>query len=86
MKAVKLQILCFYFRDLKMYPCSFMADTNLYADLKDKSIKEIWQNDLFFTEFRNKIKNNKCKNCNYEESCQGGCLFLPEINLCDMEK
>ncbi len=75
----------FISEDLKMYPCSFMVNTNMYGDLKEKSIKEIWQKDKSFVEFRNKIKNNNCKACKFESICQGGCQFLPEINLCNME-
>ena len=65
-----------------MFPCSFMADTELFACLRNNSIIEIWQNDITFKKFRDKIRNNICKDCKYERLCQGGCLFIPDINLC----
>lgn len=74
----------FISEDMKMYPCSFMSDTDLYADLTNNSILEVWQNDKVFKDYRNRIKNNGCEDCEYEKLCQGGCVFLPEINLCKM--
>lgn len=72
----------FISEDMKMFPCSFMADTELFADLRNNSIIDIWQNDITFKSFRDKIRNNNCKDCEYEKLCQGGCLFIPDINLC----
>jgi len=72
----------FISEDMKMFPCSFMADTELFADLRNNSIIDIWQNDITFKKFRDKIRNNNCKDCKYEKLCQGGCLFIPDINLC----
>ncbi|HTO16075.1 MAG TPA: radical SAM protein [Edaphocola sp.] len=76
----------FISEEMKMYPCSFMADTHLYADLRNNSIQDVWQNNEVFKNYRNSIKNNNCKNCDYEKLCQGGCLFLPEIVLCNKDE
>lgn len=73
----------FISEDLKMYPCSFMINTNQYGDLKKNTIQEVWQKSIHFTSFRNLIMNNNCKSCNFESLCKGGCSFLPEINLCN---
>jgi radical SAM protein with 4Fe4S-binding SPASM domain len=72
----------FISEDMKMYPCSFMADTELFADLRSNSIIDIWQNDITFRKFRDSIRNNNCKDCKDEKLCHGGCLFIPDINLC----
>lgn len=76
----------FISEEMKMYPCSFMADTDLYADLTKNSIIDIWQNNKVFKDYRNRIKNNSCKDCEHIKLCQGGCVFLPEINLCKITK
>lgn len=76
----------FISEDLKMYPCSFMINTEMYGDLQENSIKDIWQRDKSFVEFRNRIKNNNCTNCKFRNLCNGGCMFMPEINLCNMNE
>ena len=72
----------FISEDLKMYPCSFMANTEHYGDLNTNTIEEIWKNNLHFISHREKILHNKCSLCKYNKSCNGGCVFLPDINLC----
>ena len=76
----------FISEDLKMYPCSFMVNTNKYGDLRKDTIEKIWQSNKAFVDFRDKIKNNNCSLCKHKNLCNGGCMFLPEINLCDMDK
>lgn len=74
----------FISEDMKMYPCSFMINTDLYGDLHESSMLDIWQNNKAFREFRSKILMNKCqKECINESQCKGGCLFMPEINICN---
>lgn len=72
----------FISEDMKMYPCSFMVNTNQYGDLTKDHLSDIWRNNTYFITHRNKIQNNKCSSCKYSNSCNGGCVFLPEINLC----
>lgn len=73
----------FISEEMKMYPCSFMINTDLYGDLNKSSMLDIWQNHKVFKSYRNKILNNECKNkCVKEQECKGGCLFIPDINLC----
>ena len=73
----------FISEDLKMYPCSFMIDTNSFGDLKYNSIIEIWKENKYFIKHRNNILNNDCKTCFLEPECMGGCTFMSEINLCN---
>lgn len=72
----------FISEDLKMYPCSFMANTNLFGDLTSQSLADIWCNHPVFVAHREKIKNNNCLKCKTRNLCNGGCAFLPEINQC----
>lgn len=73
----------FISEDMKMYPCSFMVGTNLYGDLRKYSLKEIWQKSLAFSGHRRKILEHRCNECPNIGICNGGCLFLPEINMCN---
>lgn len=72
----------FVSEDLKMYPCSFMVNTDKYGDLHQSSMLEIWQTTPAFVDHRNKIKNNRCSACKHHHLCNGGCVFMPEINQC----
>lgn len=72
----------FISEDLKMYPCSFMINSNLYGDLRKNSIAEIWKNNVSFKGHRDNILNNKCVSCSQEPECKGGCTFMSCINLC----
>jgi radical SAM protein with 4Fe4S-binding SPASM domain len=72
----------FISEDLKMYPCSFMINTDNFGDLWINSIFEIWQNNKSFILHRNQILNNNCTHCNLNAECNGGCYFMSEINLC----
>lgn len=72
----------FISEDMKMYPCSFMANTEMYGDLRTTSLLNIWQKNFAFVNHRNKILNNQCKTCKHQRLCNGGCVFMPEINQC----
>ena len=72
----------FISEDLKMYPCSFMVETNNYGDLAHNSMLDIWQNNDAFNLFRKKIKYEICPDCKFCYECKGGCNFINEINLC----
>lgn len=72
----------FISEELKMYPCSFMANTDSCGDLHQSSMLEIWQANGSFVEHRNKIKNNTCGGCKNHHLCNGGCAFMSEINQC----
>ena len=67
----------------KMYPCSFMVNTERYGNLKENSLQDIWRYNRFFVDFRNAISYNQCRGCKLQGVCQGGCQFKPEINNCD---
>lgn len=72
----------FIAEDLKMYPCSFMVGSDNYGDLNSESLLDVWQTNQVFELHRERIKQNKCYNCIHQSLCNGGCVFMPEINQC----
>lgn len=72
----------FISEDMKMYPCSFMIDKGYCGDLRRQSILEVWQNNEFFKQYRNKTILEKCKGCVSASICNGGCRLYPSINFC----
>lgn len=72
----------FISEDLKMYPCSFMVNSNAYGNLHSDTLIEIWKNNKFFKENREKILNVNCSSCVLRNECRGGCVFMDKINLC----
>lgn len=68
--------------DMKMFPCSFMSETDCYGDLRKQSLLDIWKNNQYFINFRNKEIPNRCLQCSHKKNCMGGCKFIEEINFC----
>ena len=72
--------------DMKMLPCSFDNQQLRWSvDLKDKTIEEAWNSNLF-EDFRNIHKagcGSKCKTCNLKTTSCRPCPIVPEINLCN---
>lgn len=80
----------FISEDLKLYPCSFLNDTESTGiDLKETSITNGWVYGEQFLEFRERISTppkqcnpiNECQNCNKYNLCHGGCQVF-DINAC----
>ena len=72
----------FISEDMKMYPCSFMVNRELYGDLRKNSLLEIWQRNKSFKQFRDDSTPQRCKNCKKYAICKGGCRLFEEINYC----
>ena len=72
----------FISEDLKMYPCSFMVDTEQCGDLREESLIDIWQKSSAFVKHRERMMHNPCDGCGHQMLCRGGCVFLPELNQC----
>lgn len=72
----------FISENMKMYPCSFMTNTVYYGDLRTESISSIWKHNQYFIHHRFQIKNHNCHSCKYATFCNGGCVYIPEINFC----
>ena len=68
---------------LRMMPCSFMTNNDWFGDLKENSMLDIWQNNLYFKKYRNNILNNGCNSCDFQKTCMGGCPFIEELSQCD---
>lgn len=73
----------FISEDLMMYPCSFMANTDMRGDLRKESLLDIWRYNEFFNAMRQSKMRSGCRDCALKADCKGGCNFLPEINLCE---
>lgn len=67
---------------MKIYPCSFMSETVCYGDLRKQSLIDIWKNNQYFINFRNKEMPNRCVECSHKKNSMGGCKFIDEINFC----
>lgn len=92
MKNVKAEFLefceaarfsAFISEDMKMYPCSFMVNTDMYGDLRKMPLKKIWQESNTFKSFRENMLVSTCNDCVFDNICNGGCRYLPEINVCN---
>lgn len=70
--------------DAKMnaMPCSFgNQDSNWYVSLKDHTIQEAWDGDVF-ERFRVSLRNS-CPGCSKRSGCAGGCPICREVVLCN---
>lgn len=72
----------FISEDMKMFPCSFMANTDLYGDLRKQGMLDIWKSHPAFVGHRKAISHNGCSKCSHQKICNGGCAFIPYINQC----
>lgn len=72
----------FISEDTRMYPCSFVVETNNYVSLRKTSLKDTWTLSAAFINHRNSINQTSCQNCEVKNLCNGGCVYMPEINLC----
>lgn len=75
----------FISEDMKMYPCSFMVNTEQFGDLRKERMVDIWQKHPAFVRHREAIRQNSCTGCVHQAVCKGGCVFMPEINQCKYE-
>lgn len=73
----------FISEDLMMYPCSFMANTEMRGDLRKESLLDIWRHNEYFNAIRHPKMRDGCKGCCLRDDCKGGCNFIPEINFCE---
>lgn len=58
-------------------PCGFLPENmQTYADdnIRNKSIKELWDNGIRFEKLRKISENSTCVNCQYYLVCRGGCI------------
>lgn len=58
-------------------PCGFLPEKMQITrgvNIREKTIKEIWDTSSNFSLFRNMKGNITCKECNYYLVCRGGCI------------
>lgn len=71
--------------DMNAMPCSFgNQDKNWYVDLKNHSIEDAWNSDVF-NKFRYSLKHS-CPSCKNRSACSGGCPICRDIVLCNNEE
>lgn len=69
-------------------PTGFLKDTMSAGNLRQQTLKQIWDAGTSFVQFRNFTGNSQCAHCSYFVNCRGGCraraLFMDgDINLPD---
>ena len=67
--------------EMEIVPCSFDQTSKWGIDLKNNTIKEAWNSDLF-NQFRYSLKNS-CMSCIDRKECFGGCPIKRQVVLCD---
>lgn len=75
---------CYIGADMIMVPCSFDQEKRYEVSLRDHTIEEAWNSELF-ERFRDKMRG-ACPNCEKRELCLGGCPLMSEIVFCDSVK
>lgn len=58
-------------------PCGFLPETmqtRTGDNVREKTIKELWDTAPRFTALRKIAENPKCVNCRYYDVCRGGCI------------
>jgi radical SAM protein with 4Fe4S-binding SPASM domain len=69
-------------------PTGFLKDTMSAGNLRQQSLKQIWDSGASFVQFRSFRGNAQCTACSYFSHCRGGCraravLMDHDINLPD---
>lgn len=72
---------CYIGPDMLMVPCSFDQQHKYEVSLKENTIEEAW-NDEVFERFRDRLKT-ACTGCEKRKLCMGGCPLMPEVVLCN---
>lgn len=76
---------CYIDANMNMMPCSFgNQDSKYYVSLRDHSIKDAWNSDVF-NDFRWHLLCS-CPKCNKRTACAGGCPICRDIVLCNNEE
>ena len=71
---------CYIDADLVMHPCSFDVNNEYVIDLKDKTIEDAWNSEMF-NNIRKRLHKG-CPDCRYNMHCMGGCFLHEDIILC----
>ena len=72
-------------------PCGFLPKSMQRCDhdnLREKTIKQIWDDGKKFKALRTLPGNEECEECNYFPACRGGCIariLYEGKNICDTD-
>lgn len=72
---------CYIGPDMMMVPCSFDQEKRYQISLRENTVEEAWNSELF-ERFRDRMKK-ACPECSVRNLCMGGCPLMPEIVLCN---
>ncbi len=72
----------FVSEDMKMYPCSFMAESGSGVAADDDNLLQTWQKHELFEQIRRKLRSHHCGKCMCAGACPGPCPIFEEVNLC----
>ena len=75
---------CYISADMHLLPCSFDQDHKYAISLKEHSIEEAWNSEIF-DRFRDSLRK-RCPNCTIRSECMGGCPLMPEVVLCNRKE
>lgn len=56
-------------------PCTHFPKEFICGNVRDRNIKEIWENSPILEMFRKNNGNDKCNNCSNYNHCRGGCRY-----------
>jgi radical SAM protein with 4Fe4S-binding SPASM domain len=77
----------FVSEDMKMYPCSFMAEAGYEGiPIVADNMQDSWRNGRSFREIQSSLALNGCDGCPNAKLCLGGCPVFHEINLCSNQQ
>jgi radical SAM protein with 4Fe4S-binding SPASM domain len=71
--CVGANLYCFISARGDVRPCSFVPDSYISGNVRAKHIKDIWLQGAGHLKFREVSGNETCLNCEFYNSCRGGC-------------
>lgn len=71
---------CYISPDLVMYPCSFIQNPQFGYSIRNKTIKDGWDSEVFKSFFTRNA--SECDQCRYYPLCLGGCPQISQIVQC----
>jgi radical SAM protein with 4Fe4S-binding SPASM domain len=71
--CVGANLYCFISAKGDVKPCSFVPESYLSGNIRTKHIKDIWLQGAGNLKFREVSGNETCLNCEFYNSCRGGC-------------
>ncbi|MDQ7825660.1 MAG: radical SAM protein [Candidatus Eremiobacteraeota bacterium] len=71
--CVGANLYCFVSARGEVKPCSFVSGDYFSGNIRQASLRELWQKGPGHQKFRELAGNENCLNCEFYNSCRGGC-------------